>query len=649
MARRAMTVQVPPAVFAVAVGIAALFLSLATINFTNDHFGRISPARQIAFYGELPFRDFLDPGYFLTELTSAALLRVLGDNLLGEWLLTSAFFAGGTVLVWLLAYRVSQSRWIALVAAAVALVSFPRAYDYDKVLFYPLGLWCCWRYVAHRRPRDLWVLAGALTLGALFRYDTAVYVGCAALTVIAVAHADDWRIAAKRATLFAGALVCFGLPCLAALQYSGGVVNALDQMMAYGRRETARTRISQPLPVSLGALFGVESLEPPAVPVYVRWAQSVDDVSRQALESKYGLRNGARDGAAEDRTWFYRAEDISDENLRALVQDSRVDDTHGIDRAKLGASEPLLERLARRIPALRWRILPGAWTFQNANAFLYYLLRWLPFLAAATLLVSIGTIAPWLRSQTPQMSRSETAQVLSLIVTCVLLNLFILRDPVYARVGGMAGPMAVLSAWMAKRVLEVRTSLLRRALTLVMVSLLGVTLWSLSAATEWERRLTSDTLSFGHIRGLASVFGESQPRLRSIPNSRLAGMVSYLRECTSQNDRILALWFVPELYFYAQRGFVGSVATFGGHWSEPRFQERIAAGFRSRSVPVVITEASRYNDLITEYSLLGRLLGEHYVVAGETSFGDYENNYTLLVDKTRAPVRTHPATGMPCF
>jgi hypothetical protein len=641
LARQVMTAQVPPALFAVAVGVAALLFSLATVNFTNDHFGRISPARQIAFYGELPFRDFLDPGYFLTELSSAALLRVLGDNLLGEWLLTSAFFAGGTVLVWLLAYRVSQSRWIALVAAAVALVSLPRAYDYDKVLFYPLGLWCCWRYVEHRRPRDLWVLAGALTVGALFRYDTAVYVGCAALTVIAVVHADDWRMAAQRATLFGGALVCFGLPCLVALQYSGGVVNALDQMLAYGRRETARTRISQPLPVSVGALFGVESLEPPAVPVYVRWAPSVDDVSRQALESKYRLRNGARDGADDDRTWFYRAEDISDENLRALVQDSRVDDTHGIDRAKLGASEPLLVRLARRIPALRWRILPGAWTFQNANGVLYYLLRWLPLLAAAMLLVSIGTTATW--------SRSETAQVLSLIVTCVLLNLFILRDPVYARVGGMAGPVAVLCAWVAKRVLEVRTSILRRALTLVMVSLLGLTLWSLSAANEWERRLTSETLSFGHIKGMASVFGESQPRLRSIPNSRLAGMVSYLRECTSQNDRILALWFVPELYFYAQRGFVGSVATFGGHWSEQRFQERIAAAFTSHSVPVVITEASRYDDLIAEYSVLGRLLSDHYVVAGETSFGDYENNYTLLVDKTRAPVRTHPATGMPCF
>ena len=66
----------------------ALCFSLATYTFSDDHFGRISPARQIARYGELPFRDFFDPGYFLTELASAAVQRVFGDNLLGEMLLT---------------------------------------------------------------------------------------------------------------------------------------------------------------------------------------------------------------------------------------------------------------------------------------------------------------------------------------------------------------------------------------------------------------------------------------------------------------------------------------------------------------------------------------------------------------------------------
>ena len=69
------------------VWLAAFLFSLSTLRFPNDHFGRISPARQIARYGELPFRDYFDPGYFLTELASAALLYMFGDNLLGEMLL----------------------------------------------------------------------------------------------------------------------------------------------------------------------------------------------------------------------------------------------------------------------------------------------------------------------------------------------------------------------------------------------------------------------------------------------------------------------------------------------------------------------------------------------------------------------------------
>src|SRR4030095_5705996 len=136
----------------IGVGLAALFFSLATVALTNDHFHRISPARQIARYGHLPYRDFLDPGYFLTEFSSAALLRVFGDNLLGEWLFTSFFVATGTVVVCVLAWRASQSYLIALTAAAIALLSLPRAYDYDKVLFYPLGVALCWLY-ADRRDR----------------------------------------------------------------------------------------------------------------------------------------------------------------------------------------------------------------------------------------------------------------------------------------------------------------------------------------------------------------------------------------------------------------------------------------------------------------------------------------------------------------
>ena len=223
-------------------GLGSVWFSLATLVLLNDHFGRISPARQIVVYGELPFRDFFDPGYFLTELSSAALLRLLGDNLLGEALLTTAFIAGGTVLVFLLSVRLTGSILVSLGAAVLALLSLPRAYDYDKVLFYPLGLLLCWRYIDRPDAGRLWAAAAGVVVAALFRYDSGVYMGAAMLVAMAVVHRDDWRTVTRRAALLLIAVACLALPFLSFIQVAGGgLANAVDQVVTYGRRETART------------------------------------------------------------------------------------------------------------------------------------------------------------------------------------------------------------------------------------------------------------------------------------------------------------------------------------------------------------------------------------------------------------------------
>ena len=75
--------------------VAALAFCLRTLTLLDDQFGRISPGRQILVFGELPFRDYLDPGYFLTEFSSAAVQWLFGQNLLGELLLNAVFIATG--------------------------------------------------------------------------------------------------------------------------------------------------------------------------------------------------------------------------------------------------------------------------------------------------------------------------------------------------------------------------------------------------------------------------------------------------------------------------------------------------------------------------------------------------------------------------
>lgn len=240
----------------------ALCFSLATYTFSDDHFGRISPARQIARYGELPFRDFFDPGYFLTELASAAVQRVFGDNLLGEMLLTSSFVAGGAVAILLLVRRATGSLRVACLTAAVAVLAFRRPYDYDKFFFYPLGLLVSWRYAESRTSRDLVLTAVVSVVAAMFRYDNGLFVAASTLIVIAVTHVREPALLIRRAGLFAAAFVVCAAPLLVVLQAQGGVAEAVDQVTTYARREGARTHLAN-LPAGAFAGLEVTWLPPP--------------------------------------------------------------------------------------------------------------------------------------------------------------------------------------------------------------------------------------------------------------------------------------------------------------------------------------------------------------------------------------------------
>ena len=240
----------------------ALVFSLATYTFSDDHFGRISPARQMARYGELPFRDFFDPGYFLTEVASASAQRLLGDNLLGEMLLTSLFVAGGALAIFLLVRRATDSLKLACVTAIVAVLALRRPYDYDKFLFYPLGLLVSWRYGDSRRIRDLMLVALVAAVAAMFRYDNGLFVAAGAIVLIAAVHVDQSARMVQRLGLFLGACVLCMAPYALFLQANVGLGEAVDQVTTYARREGARTNIAT-LPRGALSEIQVTWLPPP--------------------------------------------------------------------------------------------------------------------------------------------------------------------------------------------------------------------------------------------------------------------------------------------------------------------------------------------------------------------------------------------------
>ena len=63
--------------------------------------------------------------------------------------------------------------------------------------------------------------------------------------------------------------------------------------------------------------------------IHVRWQASFDSTERQHLEARYRLADGRR---LDADTWRYDLVDPSSDNIRALVSDPAVADTHDIDR-----------------------------------------------------------------------------------------------------------------------------------------------------------------------------------------------------------------------------------------------------------------------------------------------------------------------------
>ena len=224
---------------------AAWIVALANYGFTNDHFGRISAARQIARYGELPFRDYFDPGYVLTEFASAAMQLLFGDNLIGEILLTSSLMATGALLVIAIARQVAPSRVSLLMAGVIIILAAPRPYDYDKVLFYPLGILLCWRYVDQPGVGRLWSLGAGAVVAGMFRYDNGLFTLLSGLVTVVALHGRDVRTSSYRVgVLIMAAFIC-ALPYIAFLEINGGVAGAVDQVVTYASREGARTRLQR--------------------------------------------------------------------------------------------------------------------------------------------------------------------------------------------------------------------------------------------------------------------------------------------------------------------------------------------------------------------------------------------------------------------
>jgi hypothetical protein len=664
---------------------ASLLLRFLSPQFHNEHFTFLSGARQILAYGELPFRDFIDPGHFLVYYVSAAALILSGHTLLGDALLSTSLLAAATSITFLLASHASRSNAIGLLMAVFFFASYPRLYNYYKLLFLVAGLWLCWAYIDKPVRRRLAALALGTVLALMVRPDLAVYLGSAALvTLVAVHWTTDFRLFWRRGMLFSAIAACALLPFWTVLQIQGGVARYYGDALAFGEREKSTQRpILRPFQIDLSQPLIQTDPPPPPEPqrINVRWREGTDEGTRARLERRYGL--GSPIFMTDDprqRTWRYEVLDTSSENLQKLVREARVDDLSGLDRSTGELPPP------RETPPPVTRVAPGLFRLVNANLWLYYTFLLLPAICLVVLVLRRG----WRRPRCELMP-GEVPKVLAAVTLCAVADRILVTLPTHGRLSDVGAPMAVLGAWLLGQLAsrpcrqdrsvegpgqqdprhlskpERRATVLNRFSALSGYAAVGLILavtW-LSITTSSEaglllektdlRTVVTRPLDVGE--KLARTIGRltTQPPIDdwAPPDSTaLRAATRYVRACTQPGDRILLTWFDPRVAFYSQRAFAGGVIFFHhDHFSSPEEQERIIAKLETQSVPIVITDAQLHESRVKHLQpLIYTYLAAHYRRAHQSGLGERDGDqFRILVDRSRTPTSTYGEFSLPCY
>ena len=223
--------------------LATAFLRYLSLNgFSNDHYQYLAGAQQMLL-GELPTRDFVDPGQPLMYSVSAGAQILLGRTLFAEAAMTALAFGAAAACFALIGWRLSHSLIVGVIASVISVAAFPLPYGYPKVLLYsavPLAvsIWV-------RSPSHLRLVAPAVlvAIAFLFRHDHGVYLGLATAGAILLTPPIDRRTRQIRLLVFGGLVVVALVPYLVFIESAQGLWSYALASMRFASREADRTQL----------------------------------------------------------------------------------------------------------------------------------------------------------------------------------------------------------------------------------------------------------------------------------------------------------------------------------------------------------------------------------------------------------------------
>ncbi|MGE0443857.1 MAG: hypothetical protein AB7P99_01415 [Vicinamibacterales bacterium] len=215
---------------------------------TDDHMFYAVQGWQLL-YGELPDRDFNDPGAPLTYVVSWLLQLALGRSVWSEYVFCVLVLSLGVGLTCVLAARATGSVLLGLGAALLEIALRPRLYNWPKILVYAVGIAVIWHWLSAPRSRRTWLVAGVTAVAFLLRHDHGLYLAGAFGLALLAASELRWSDRLRQGTIFALALLLCLSPYLVFLQLNGGVVQHVAAGARYSARDYDRSPLNPPRPV----------------------------------------------------------------------------------------------------------------------------------------------------------------------------------------------------------------------------------------------------------------------------------------------------------------------------------------------------------------------------------------------------------------
>jgi hypothetical protein len=222
---------------ALAMGVAVCgFRVLTDGGLTNDHFMHLAWAQQVLL-GDMPYRDFVEPGMPLMYLLSAA-VQQLWAGPFSEIVLTSAMLGIAAAATCWLVTRMTGSLLLGALAVIAEAILQPRLYGYPKILVPPVVLVALWHYAeAPSRRRLLW-LAGASVFGGLLRYDLGLFAVISCLGGLLAMPGTPAATRLRHAGAYAALALLIVAPYLLAVHWTSGLWEQVRESLEFAKAES---------------------------------------------------------------------------------------------------------------------------------------------------------------------------------------------------------------------------------------------------------------------------------------------------------------------------------------------------------------------------------------------------------------------------